>query len=310
MNNAHLTIILYHGVTDFKSKGIENISGKHLDVDEYFDQMKWLKRNTNILSMEEVFYILSNNKSFPKNAIAITFDDGFENNYSKAFPILKNLEIPTTFYISSAMIGSNKMFWVDKLEDCINNAKSKTINMILEKEYNFELKNSEDKINALTKIKSFCKMSKNSLKEKVIEQLIAQTGHKPDSSNSDNYKVMSWQQLKEMSLNEYVIIGGHSSSHEILSKLDVDEMQKIVKSSIDKLSSELNIKIEHYSYPEGQHDHYNQEVINALISNGIKCCPSAIHGVNYQGDDPFHLKRIMVGFAKTPFPEDLIKSSN
>ena len=66
---------------------------------------------------------------------------------------------------------------------------------------------------------------------------------------------------------------------------------------------------EHYSYPEGQSDHYNDDVINILRDNGVKCCPSAVHGINSEEDDLFHLKRIMVGFGEIEFPKNLISSS-
>ncbi len=309
MSQFNLTILLYHGVTNSIPYGIENISGKHIHVDEYFDQMSWLKKNANILSMEEVYFFIANKKAFPKNAVAVTFDDGFENNYSQAFPVLKNLGIPTTFYISSGMIGTNEMFWVDKLEDCINHTQNEIINIVLGEEFNFELKQSKQKINALKRIKTFCKASNNSIKEDVIKQLIEQTGHQPNSDNSDNYRVMNWQQLIEMSLNENVIIGGHSLKHEILSRLDHEQMKKNIELSVEELSSKLNINVEHYSYPEGQSDHYNEDVINILRDNGVKCCPSAVHGINSEEDDLFHLKRIMVGFGEIEFPKNLISSS-
>ena len=64
MSQFNLTILLYHGVTNSIPYGIENISGKHISVDEYFDQMSWLKKNANILSMEEVYYFIANKIHF------------------------------------------------------------------------------------------------------------------------------------------------------------------------------------------------------------------------------------------------------
>ena len=109
-----------------------------------------------------------------------------------------------------------------------------------------------DKVKALSVIKSFCKSSSNLTKENVIKQLISQTKHNPNYKNSDNYRVMNWSQLHEMSLNKNIIIGGHSLSHEILSKLSIEDMRINIELSIKKLEMNLNQKIEHYSYPEGQ----------------------------------------------------------
>ena len=157
MSNSTLTILLYHGVTRSQAIGLENISGKHIQAEEYFNQMQWLKNNAYVISMEEVYEIITK-KKFPKKAVAVTFDDGFENNFTEAFPVIADLEIPTTFYISSAMIGTQNMFWVDQLEDCINNSKLDAIKIYLDDKRQFNIKLIEDKVKALSVIKSFCKV--------------------------------------------------------------------------------------------------------------------------------------------------------
>ena len=149
---SHLTILLYHGVTESTSIGIENYSGKHIKVEEFYRQMSYIKDNCNILSMDEIVDIKRKNEIWPENAVAVTFDDGFRNNYKCAAPILTKLNIPATFYICSGMIDSNKMFWVDKIEDCINLSKKSSIEIFLDTLNKFSLKSDEEKI-ALSKQK-------------------------------------------------------------------------------------------------------------------------------------------------------------
>ena len=79
-------------------------------------------------------------------------------------------------------------------------------------------------------------------------------------------------------------------------------LKKEIQISIKLLEYHLGEKIRHYSYPEGQKEHFNLTTINLLKSNGIICCPSAIMGFNTLRTDPFRLKRIMVGFSDIPFP--------
>jgi len=68
------------------------------------------------------------------------------------------------------------------------------------------------------------------------------------------------------------------------------------------LEKNINDKIIHYSYPEGQINDYNQEVIKVMKDNKIICSPSAILGLNNTNTDLFNLKRIMVGFNGNRFP--------
>ena len=76
----------------------------------------------------------------------------------------------------------------------------------------------------------------------------------------------------------------------------VDEhIEKVVIGAcIAVLGGAIDRKVDHYAYPDGQAQHYNDEVIEKLKRVGIRCSPTAITGVNTLADDLFHLKRIMV----------------
>jgi peptidoglycan/xylan/chitin deacetylase (PgdA/CDA1 family) len=122
MNKNKLTILLYHGVTNSLSDGIENFSHKHLSIKDFENHIRFIKKNCNILSMDDVVNIKNEGGHWPQNAVAVTFDDGFKNNFTTAAPILEKYGCPATFYICAGMINANLMFWVDKIEDCINSA--------------------------------------------------------------------------------------------------------------------------------------------------------------------------------------------
>ena len=299
-NPNKLCILLYHGVTNLKSKGIENYSGKHIDEKLFYKQMKILKKKYKVISMDELLYYKKNDLKLPKRTVCITFDDGFENNYTIAAPILDDLNLPATFYFSTGLISSKKMFWVDQIEDCINNTKKKNIEFnFVDFRYVFQLISRKNKIEALEKIKKFCKSNNAIFKDKMINHLKKITDIKPSIYNSKNYKKIKWPQVKKLSDNKLFIIGGHSMEHDILSQLSVIKMKKDIKDSIQILSKNLKTKIIHYSYPEGQHEHFNNEIIKNLKKNFIECCPSAIFGQDYLEQDLFRLKRIVVGMRNT-----------
>lgn len=302
MNN-NLTILLYHGVTSAESVGIENYSKKHIDKDSFVSQMKFIKKKCNVVSMDEIIEIFENNKEISPNTVAVTFDDGFKNNYTDAAPVLEEFNIPSTFYITSGIINTDIMFWVDKLEDCINLCKKDKISIHLDEKREFYLRNKEDKINALNEIKTFCKKNNKTVKNIVIQDVIESTEVKPNVNHSENYKKLDWNELNLMNNNDLFTIGGHSLYHDILSQIkNTSKLELDIELSLNLLKYHLDTEIIHYSYPEGQSNHYNEEVIRILKQNGVICCPSAIDGVNSLKDDLFNLKRIMVGFMGRKFP--------
>ena len=296
-----LCILLYHGVTDHNSLGIENYSQKHITVEEFHAQMKYVAKNCNLMSMPDVSRHCSSGKPFPERAVAVSFDDAFENVHTFAEPILSEYNIPFTFYVSTSFIDSERMFWVDIIEDCLNRTTKDNI-AIRQMNTSFDLKSEKSKIEACSIIKDNCKKIPIIEVEEIISALVDTTEVTPNVEASPNYRKISWKQLRRMSKNPLVTIGGHTHTHNIMSQMTPQTLEYEVSTSLQLLRSNLNQDISHYSYPEGQAHHYNDRVIDILKKQGIVCSPSAIAGLNHAGDDPFHLRRVMVGFTKMPFP--------
>ena len=297
-----LTILLYHGVTDMQSKGIENIQGKHIPASDFADQMEYLRKHCSVLSIDDFLEIQKNGDVLPPNSVIVSFDDGFRNNYSIAAPILAEKKVPAVFYISSGIVNTDIMFWVDILEDAINLSEKSTIRVRLDQEEEFSIRNDEEKLQALVRIKRYCKTATAVEKDRIIQETQDATDVIATVAHSENNQKISWKELQEMHENPLFTIGGHSLYHNILSSLERDLLIKEIRTSLDLLEINLKTPITHYSYPEGQVHHYNQELIDLLKERGIVCSPSAICGLNPITEDPFHLKRIMVGFCGIPFP--------
>lgn len=307
MDFSKLKILCYHGVTNSISQGIENFSGKHIQQEVFYKQIDFLKKNCSILSMDEVVEISMLKKTWPKNPVALTFDDGFKNNASIAAPILKNLDVPATFYICPGMIGGDEIFWVDKVEACINLTKEKSLTIDLNGSVEFFLESHQSRINAVQKIKNFCKSVNQHQKDTIISELIYKSNINPGYSHAENYHIMNWDEVSFLNKSNLFIIGGHSNKHEIFTKQNRDEVYQNIKNSLDTLHSKLGQPIKHYSYPEGQSNHFDKFVVQQLKQFNIQCCPSSIEGSNEPSADLFHLRRYMVGFEELAFDEIFMK---
>jgi peptidoglycan/xylan/chitin deacetylase (PgdA/CDA1 family) len=129
--------------------------------------------------------------------------------------------------------------------------------------------------------------------KEILSEIIEISDIRPSVNHSPNYEKIKWNELKEMSTERLFTIGGHSMYHDILTSFsNLEKLEEDIKLSIDLLKYNLNIPIRHYAYPEGQINHYNNEVINILKKNNIICSPSAINGTNTLETDLFNLKRV------------------
>ena len=103
-----------------------------------------------------------------------------------------------------------------------------------------------------------------------------------------------------MNRNTLFTFGAHTTYHDIMSKQSEEQLSLDIQTSINLLRMNLSEQVKHFSYPEGQKEHFSDGAIKILKSCGIKCCPTAIPGQNSHLCDPFSLKRIMVRFNDTP----------
>lgn len=300
---SELTILLYHGVSKAQSRGIENYSQKHVPDAAFAAHLKFLKANCVVLSMDQVVERHKCGAPFPKYGVAITFDDGFANNYEVAAPILADFDLPATFYVSSGIINTGLMFWVDVLEDCLNRTGVREITVPLGGEpRTFRLSTPEDRWGALEEIKGVCKRVPSDDKDEILALVQDATGIDAEVGETDNYRKMTWNQVRALDRDDLFSVGGHSLYHDILGLQEPSRADLDIRTSIDLLAYQTGRSQTHFSYPEGQPHHYTEANIATLKAKGIICCPSAVAGLNPAGRDLFHLRRIMVGFYGLPLP--------
>ena len=101
-NNYVVPILMYHSID---SDGVE-YSNLAISEDLFEKQMAYLADNNyNCLPLKELAYLVENKKSIPRKTIAITFDDGYENNFTIAYPILKRYNLNATIFVVVKNIG-------------------------------------------------------------------------------------------------------------------------------------------------------------------------------------------------------------
>jgi peptidoglycan/xylan/chitin deacetylase (PgdA/CDA1 family) len=286
-------ILLYHGVTRSQHRGIENYSRKHLMADEFARQMATLAERYHVMSFRELLE-RKRKADLPPRTVAVTFDDGFENNYSTAYPILKQYNVPATFFLATGFIGKERVFWVDKLEYLLNETPQGTIELKMLGNRH-PLRSLEEREAAVRSIKQQLK-SDSSLVDDVIAEL-EQVTEVPLAYDYEDYRTMTWDQAREMEASGLCDFGAHTVDHAILSHLSTQEQRYQIVNSQSVLQAELNQAVDLFSYPEGQPDHYSDETIRLLKEAGFVASPSAVFGLNHLSTSNFHLRRNMVGFA-------------
>ena len=168
----------------------------------------------------------------------------------------------------------------------------------------FLIKNIQQKKFVYKKIKNFCKtldyLEKDELIKILEKELLTNDCKNKYKKYEELYKFCTWNQLSKMSKDKLITIGGHSQSHEILTRIPLSKAEKEIKKSLKRLNQN-KIKTNLFAYPNGQKGDFNNKIISLLKKQNIICCPSAMSGYNKINTNLFKLKRFMIGFENLEF---------
>jgi len=256
---------MYHRVTPQNEKW--SIPATDLNIFE--KQIKWLSKNFNIIKLSELIQILQagkiNDKKYQK-AVAITFDDGYKDNYLYAYPILKKYKIPATIFLISNYIGKDKLFWWDKIEYIIYHTKKGKIN--IPNFGKFLITNKKKKFYCiLFLLKKFKRMS-NNLRDKHISEL-QNICRVRIPAGLEKKMILSWDEICEMKNNE-ISFGAHTFTHANLLNMNLEEAEREISHSKAMIEDKLKGDVISFAYPYGS-KFYNNDIIKLLKKNGFVC---------------------------------------
>jgi peptidoglycan/xylan/chitin deacetylase (PgdA/CDA1 family) len=106
-------VLMFHGVTADR-----NGSVRHMATKEFRDLLILLKKDFELVSLDDLH---SGNGNSSKPRAALTFDDGYRNNFTEAIPVLEELEIPATFFLISESLNNSAFTLPIDVIDCIIN---------------------------------------------------------------------------------------------------------------------------------------------------------------------------------------------
>lgn len=300
LSDDGLTIFLFHGVVERSRYAVRNYLRKHVEREDFLRFARELAGAGHALSMEQVVHHHEAGEPFPPRAFAITFDDGFENNYSIAAPILKDLNLPATFYVTTDFVENDAMSWIDRIEHCLEVAPAGRLRLPWA-DGPRDFATTADRIRLLDDIRFHAKRDPAVDADALAADIFAQCGVETIRRSDDPLdRKMSWKQVADLHADDLFTVGGHTHRHRILSFLSPEELEAEIRTSVQLCRDRAGIAVRHYSYPEGLRHCYSPAVIDVLRRHGVVCCPTAEPGVNRHTDDLFHLKRRTPAGADIP----------
>lgn len=117
--SPHALVLMYHRIAD----PVIDPWDLSVSAENFDQQLNILSKRWNVISLPQLVDKLKKG-NLEKNAVAISFDDGYLDNYTVALPILEKYGLPASFFIPDYNIENQQPYWWDVLEDLIFNTSN------------------------------------------------------------------------------------------------------------------------------------------------------------------------------------------
>ena len=275
-----LRILAYHRVLESAPPGdftfdLELVSAT---AEGFRQQMSLLRQRLQPISFAEAIDCLQRNRPLPKGAVLVTFDDGYDDNYRVAFPILRELGMSAMFFVSTRHIDTGAPYAYDWLVHMLCTTGASEL-ALPELETGWALPADTAARRALAvRLLDQMKTLDADAQEALIRRL-EREWNLPRTSGHAHCRPMDWTQLREMR-DAGMEVGSHGVAHRMLAKLPEADMREEVTGSLAALRRELRVAPQVISYPVGGADAFDDKVMEAVRDAGFALGCSYIVGTS------------------------------
>lgn len=292
-----LRVLNYHRIYDVPNDGTFTFDQGLISATtaQFRAQMVHVKQHYNPIRFSDLFAWMDHRQSLPKRPVLITFDDGHADNYTHAYPILRELDLPAAIFLSTQYIDTGELFWFESVANTIMEAKPGHYRLPGMKEP-MVISDAESRREMIQRVLSHIKTLDDAARVAVVKGL--KTIMAPVlPSQPAMAGALTWDQIREMGRNG-IEFGSHSASHPILTKLDDSALAHELSSSIQTVRRELGTCLEVLAYPEGSASAYDARVVEATRRAGYRLGLSYVSGTNlFRRFDAFGIRRLHIDCA-------------
>lgn len=283
-------ILRYHAVTDPATCWYAEPS-ICLSRADFEAQVAYLTRHYRVLPLDQIVRAFRSRRSLPSDVIALTFDDGYADNFEAA-RILARFGATATFYLTAACIGGERPFWVSELRALVAAIRQPRIVLTPPggSPLTVAIESESDKRAASRLITRTIKSQPIPVREALLDQLRDAAGrpHIPSP-------MLTWAQVREMHAMG-MTIGGHTLTHANLPSAGPEDARFEIAACRARLEQELGSEVTMFAYPNGGANRYFTPAIERMVEEaGFEGATTSTNGFADPLSDPYALERIQTG---------------
>ena len=258
-------------------------------------QVEFCRRHVTIVGMDDVLSFVRGG-TLPHFPLLITLDDGYLDNFTVAYPILKRHGARATFFVATSYIDERRLFWWDRVHFILASSTRARAELAYPRPMTLDL-TPRGKPGAIAQALRVVKDHFALDLPRFLEHLAERAGVELDGERErklvlDN--VMTWDHVRELRRGG-MDVQSHTHTHRVLHTLPHDALVADLSMARSKLEDTLGERVRAVAYPVGKAPSYSPDTRRAVREAGYEIGFSNRRGVNRLRDfDPLDAKRIPV----------------
>lgn len=257
---------------------------------EFFaEQLDHLRRYCHPISLRELM-----SGRIPRRSVVLTFDDGYQDNFVFAKPLLERYQIPATVFVTSGYVGKDQEFWWDELERLLLDSGQSPAELTLRlngESYTWSSATLAERSNLYKELHPKLRPLSTKSIDDALSVIRIWKGDK--GTARPTHRPMNLTELQQLS-SPLIEIGAHTVTHPSLAHQSRDVQIEEIARSRQHLESWLGHPVTGFAYPYGSTNAYSAETVEAVRAAGFSYACANSPGWTRRKNDPFQLPRYVV----------------
>lgn len=277
-----LLVLNYHRIGD-PSQSLLDRNLWSASADAFDTQVQIGAREFDVVGLQDLEHVLREKRG---RYLMFTFDDGYRDNYTLAYPILRARGVPATFFLTTGFLDQEQVPWWDEIAWMVRTSPlaALDVNPWTTNPVPFDERHRESAIHRLLNVyKGIPGEQTGDYLEFLAGAL--KTGRIPRSFSKDLW--MTWDMVREMRRNG-MTFGGHTVTHPVLANQTAEQQDWEISECGRRLAAELNEPAYAFSYPVGGPNSFNLFTRTSLKQHGFRLGFTYYGMYCRQGHDDLH----------------------
>jgi peptidoglycan/xylan/chitin deacetylase (PgdA/CDA1 family) len=232
-------------------------------AERFEEHVRCLRDRFDLLSLDRLRHVVERGFVGRRPPALITFDDGYVDTSTTAFPILRRYDAPATFFLPTACVGSTAVPWWEEVHWLLRQATGQTVRLSGAAEpFPIEAGDGE---RSIRRVADFIKRRPIPMDQQVEEVRAACGGAYPPAGEQSRL-FLDWAEVREMRAGG-MDFGGHTHNHLVLAHLNPAGQREELARSKETLEAALGETVTAVAYPVGSASAYTRETCD--IARGL-----------------------------------------